>query len=234
VTTRCPDGHDSTDAEYCSECGLEMAPTGAAVVAAPVPAPAGGARLAEEGEEAEEEVHTDTIVAGNAKCPRCLEPMAPGDRFCEGCGHDATIPWPPDGASSDPGAAEVQWTVIVRADRAVWESLGDPTMHFPAGCVERTIVLEGDEVLVGRSNPEQANHPEIDLGGDYDDPAVSRRHARLCRGTDATWTVTDLDSSNGTWYNDHDAPIPPGRPVALADGDRLQIGAFTVLEFRRA
>ncbi|GHG98104.1 hypothetical protein GCM10012319_63360 [Comamonas sp. KCTC 72670] len=61
-----------------------------------------------------------------------------------------------------------------------------------------------------------------------DDHGVSRRHARIVRGSDGSCHVTDLDSTNGTLLN--------GVPVSsaeLMEGDRLQIGTVTVFRFSK-
>lgn len=58
------------------------------------------------------------------------------------------------------------------------------------------------------------------------DIRASRAHARVDRGQDGGWRVTDLNSSNGTYLND--ARLEGGQP--LGPGDRIRIGS-TVLEF---
>lgn len=59
-------------------------------------------------------------------------------------------------------------------------------------------------------------------------PAISRAHCRLCEQGDATLTVEDLGSANGTFVNG--SRIAPGRVVALSAGDRLTLAntEFTV------
>lgn len=56
------------------------------------------------------------------------------------------------------------------------------------------------------------------------DRATSRRHARLER-TDGGWTVTDLDSRNGTFVND--APLQGRAP--LVPGDVVRFGSVALL-----
>ena len=60
-----------------------------------------------------------------------------------------------------------------------------------------------------------------------DDPGVSRRQAMLLRRPDGTLLVRDLGSANGTRLNGAD--LTPGADAPLADGDRIGIGAWTVL-----
>ena len=81
---------------------------------------------------------------------------------------------------------------------------GDPTR----------VTAVGPTVVVGRG---------ADCGVRLDHAMVSRRHARLDRSADGHWHVTDLQSHNGTRVND--APVAD---VALAVGDRVGIGPFTL------
>lgn len=55
------------------------------------------------------------------------------------------------------------------------------------------------------------------------DPNVSRRHAEL-RRNDATWTLVDLGSTNGTTVNGRS-----GSEHALKDGDKLGFGTSALL-----
>ncbi|MCC6644781.1 MAG: diguanylate cyclase [Polyangiaceae bacterium] len=58
------------------------------------------------------------------------------------------------------------------------------------------------------------------------DVSLSRIHARLIRAG-GHWIIADAGSTNGTFVND--ARLT--KPVALADGDRVQLGSSTVLRF---
>lgn len=69
-----------------------------------------------------------------------------------------------------------------------------------------------DGLLVGR-----AAHADLRL----DDPSVSREHA-VVRRRDATWTVMDNGSRNGTVLNGTRIPMHADCP--LRDGDRLEVG----------
>lgn len=52
------------------------------------------------------------------------------------------------------------------------------------------------------------------------DVSVSRHHARIKRNDDGSYTITDLDSSNGSWVNGRRI----SSPVRLRHGERLQFG----------
>ena len=69
--------------------------------------------------------------------------------------------------------------------------------------------------------------PEIDLAGPTLDPGVSRLHAVLTAGPDGTWTVTDAGSDNGIRVNGRD--VPPDEAVPLRHGDRIHLGAWTLI-----
>jgi len=80
-------------------------------------------------------------------------------------------------------------------------------------------LAEGREVLVGRGD-----QAAIQLR----DEGISRRHATL-RVDGAYAEVKDLGSQNGTWVNG------TRRAAAqLADGDRIQLGAATILQYVHA
>ena len=80
----------------------------------------------------------------------------------------------------------------------------------------RTVPVRGDDLVIGRSG--------ADL--DVDDRGVSRRHARISRGTDGAWTLVDLGSTNGTFLNG--ARV---RAARLEDGDEIRVGAATSFRF---
>src|SRR5688500_20329160 len=75
ATVACPNGHESTDNDYCSTCGTRIDGT-ASVPAAAVddPGPAGAAPAPAD--------------APAQVCPNCSTDLDPGSRFCEVCGYD--------------------------------------------------------------------------------------------------------------------------------------------------
>lgn len=77
--------------------------------------------------------------------------------------------------------------------------------------------LEGAIVVLGRSE-----HADIRLTVD----GVSRKHAEIRRDENGDLTIVDLHSTNGVWVE--------GRRVhthLLHDGERIQLGANTVLQY---
>ena len=141
-------------------------------------------------------------------------------------------PRPPAPTSLAPNVAGT-WTAVVTADRAYYESVraadaaDEGSMSFPAYVAERRIPLDGDEVRIGRRSSKSPHQPDIDLTGPPTDPGVSRRHAELRRSQDGNWSVIDLDSPNGIQVNGKD--VPSGAAVPVTAGDRIHLGAWTLI-----
>lgn len=63
------------------------------------------------------------------------------------------------------------------------------------------------------------------------DPGVSQKHLTFKFQCEASsWSVSDLDTSNGTLVNDFQ--IPPSSPFPVSDGDTIKIGEFTVISVK--
>jgi hypothetical protein len=143
----------------------------------------------------------------------------------------------PPGPPPVPAAAETAWTAVVSADRAYYDAVqaaGGPDaagIAFPAYFPQRRFRLAGTEVRIGRHSTSSGIDPEIDLSVAPADPGVSRLHAVLLKAPDGTWSIVDPGSANGTAVNGSE--IPPGQAVALRDGDRVHLGAWTELRVVR-
>jgi serine/threonine protein kinase len=148
----------------------------------------------------------------------------------------ASLPSPPPGSPSRPAAAGT-WTAVVGADRAYYDSVqavsdqDAASIVFPAFVPERRFLLSGTEVRIGRRSVSRRIEPEIDLTGPPTDPGVSRLHAVLIAGPDRNWSVVDAGSPNGIVVNGKD--VPPGETVPLRAGDRIYLGAWTVITITR-
>lgn len=146
----CPDGHASTDPEYCDVCGVPMTAATATRQSAPDAGAAAQPAPAAEGSQ--------------ARCPDCGTPREPPDsRFCEACGYDwvlgssrpesaglhdrsaaaasapavssaparsssggeqpgaASPSGADDEASSDMAGLETRWVAVISADRAYYD-----------------------------------------------------------------------------------------------------------------
>jgi len=141
------------------------------------------------------------------------------------------------GAVPDP-ATPGDWLVVATADRAYYDmvtSSGGPdaaSVRFPAYCPERRFALIGQEMRIGRRSASRGLTPEIDLTGPPLDPGVSRLHAVLIARPDLGWAVIDPGSENGTLVNGDE--IATGVAVPLHDGDRIHLGAWTLITVSKA
>ncbi|HYZ54187.1 MAG TPA: FHA domain-containing protein [Streptosporangiaceae bacterium] len=144
------------------------------------------------------------------------------------------------GSGSAPAGARTAtgWVAEVAADRAYFDKVvaqggaDAGTLRFPAYCPRRRFRLTGPEVRIGRRSVQRGIEPEIDLTGPPADPGVSRMHAVLILEPDGSLTVIDPGSENGTLVNGSEIPV--GVKVPLAEGDSIQLGAWTVITIRAA
>jgi hypothetical protein len=220
----CPEGHVTESTDFCDVCGIRVGGSAPAPAAAKV---AGG--------------------AGNAaqSCPQCGADR-PG-LFCETCGYSfaAGRPGPgpgrgaaPDAAPQGAGFGTRAWTAVVTADRAHFDRVvaasgpDSGLMRFPADYPERRFPLSRPEMRIGRRSASRGLTPEIDLTGPPLDPGISHLHAVLTAEPDGAWTVHDPGSANGTLVNDRE--LAHGARVRLRDGDRVFVGAWTVLTIQSA
>jgi two-component system, cell cycle response regulator len=81
----------------------------------------------------------------------------------------------------------------------------------------RQFKLNDSSVCIGRAK-------ECDIC--IDEEGISRKHVQIDRDTKGNITITDLNSTNGTYFN--------GSRISrrtLQDGDKIQIGPTTILKF---
>jgi hypothetical protein len=227
---RCPKGHVSIDADYCSECGARMGGAPSAITAATAIAPEALA-----------------AAAGSEPCPVCATLRVPGTRFCEVCRFDfatatrsdptappaappvaepsmAAAPKPsappPPPQQQHPVSVPQHWDVVISVDPSLYQN-PDPAQPCPAGAPDRTFPLDMEENLVGRRSDRKDIHPEIIIA----DPGISRRHLTFRRRDDGGFVALELGSTNGTTLNE--APLEPGIPTPLKGGDQLTLGCWT-------
>lgn len=200
----CPQGHASGADDYCDVCGARMSAGGPASVPSPETPP--------------------------AECPVCRAPRA--GQFCEVCGHD----YAGTGANAPSFTTRVRWEAVAAADHAYYRRVvgaGGPdagAVSFPPYCPERSFALEGEQVRIGRRSRARNLTPEIDLTGPPEDTGISHLHAVLLAQPDGTWLLVDPGSANGTQVNGR--PIEVNVPVPVGAGDRIHLGAWTVLTLR--
>lgn len=255
---KCPKGHESTESDYCSECGAKI--NGSPELAL---ADSEGARNALGGAKhfATNSV-TSTGPQTNAAqavqiCPDCTAPHEPdsGD-FCEICGYNFISgvhgEVPPVPITPTP-ATEI--TNLARAETPLSDSLMSNSTS--SRTVEETevtfeVVVTIDPSLHEAGSPlPPTNQPPItfrleresnligrrsELRGinpevalDIDD-AVSHRHALLNRQPDGTFVVRDIGSTNGTKLNGIELAAMVDTPIQ--DGDEFTLGHWTRIKVK--
>jgi CRP-like cAMP-binding protein len=84
-------------------------------------------------------------------------------------------------------------------------------------------LAECKETTVGRIDPVTGIHPDIDLTAVDSKRSISRRHARIRREDDGTFSVIeDVAAMNGTFVNG--VRLNAGRPFPLRSGDVVVFG----------
>lgn len=240
-TYKCPKGHESTESDYCSECGAKINGTPELALSKnPVTAT------------------VPPTAKAVVNCPDCTAPHEPdsGD-FCEICGYNfvtgahgevppvavseamakSIAPTPAlettlrtegerESVSSFPPSPPLPLSleVIVTIDPSLYEegSPQPPTHQAPI-----TFRLDKESNLIGRSSEVRGIHPEVAL--DFDD-AVSHRHALLNRRADGTFIVRDIGSTNGTKLNGVELAAMVDTPIQ--DGDELTLGHWTRIKVK--
>ena len=159
-------------------------------------------------------------------CPNCGS-EAGGAGTCPECGFTMSA------LDSAPVWEEQHWQVLVRPDREHFDRVDADGVEFPEAVTSRRIDLTGDIARIGRRSQSKGTTPEIDLSGSMEDVGVSHRHAVLMRQPDGSWAMADQGSSNGTFLNGDEDPLPANRRFPLKDGDRIHVGAWTSLTVER-
>ncbi|PSB22236.1 FHA domain-containing protein [Phormidesmis priestleyi ULC007] len=214
-TYLCPKGHESSESDYCSECGAKIGSSSAAIVP-PIP---------------------EKVAA--QLCPDCSAPHElHSGNFCEICGYNfvtkahGELPMiqpvaikvvaPLETVTTKQGEEESatrEWEVVVTIE----PSLRHPdSPEPPADQPPITIRLDKSTHLIGRTSQVRAVYPDIAI--DFDD-AVSHRHALIDRQPDNTFTLRDIGSSNGTQLNG--VELKPMVDSPLKNGDAVTIGHWT-------
>ncbi len=221
----CPKGHNSTEADFCSECGAKITGVG---IAEPL------------SNSTHKSIPASNIGVAIQACPECSTPHeADSGDFCEICGFnfltntkggDPLSNFPPaiksitsiSTAPTQPpnSAAHVtsHWQVTISID----PSLATPASPPAPSQAPITIDLNQGTNLIGRTSQARAIHPEIPL--DVDD-AVSSRHAILTLHPDGSLTLRDIGSSNGTLINGKE--IATMADISIVSGAEITLGHWT-------
>ncbi|MGV0024975.1 FHA domain-containing protein [Phormidesmis priestleyi] len=221
----CPKGHESTESDYCSECG---------------------AKIGSVSEVAPSVVKDSTpVITSSQLCPDCsaLHELGSGN-FCEICGYNFTTgahgELPVTISSSDPQGvapipevpttkqggeekAAIAWEVVVTIDSVPHHPDSPP----PPDLAPMTIRLDKTAHLIGRTSQIRAIYPEIALNVD---DAVSHRHALIECQSDGDLTLRDIGSANGTELNG--VEIKPMTDIRLKNADEITIGHWTRIQVK--
>jgi FHA domain/Double zinc ribbon len=243
----CPNGHVSTDPDYCDTCGT---PLGAA------PSPSTGTPASSSGSAASNSPGSGSSSsapsgpAAMTACPSCGESNAESNLFCESCGLDfvtgqapppivtaaaVLVPAAPS-VAIDPGR-DLGWVANLAVDTA-WFAVKGEGIGTPPTRGVKDVPLFHVKAVVGRSRSAGAQ-PGIIVD---DDHGISRQHAEFHYDeVGDAWSVTDLSSTNGTFVLAEDAvptaelePIPPGVARPLIAGERVHLGAWTLITLTKS
>ncbi len=218
----CPKNHNSTEADFCSECGAKIMGLGIAELTPnPISLP------------------TNTSSSSSVSCPVCSTPHeADSGNFCEICGYNflsgaqggvpfpapvtefqSIITLPPTTIS--PPAATGQWQAIISID----SRFATPDSPPAPDRLPITIPLTKPISAIGRTSQGRAIYPDISL--DFDD-AVSSRHAILTLNPDGSLILRDIGSSNGTIVNGKEVGIMVD--ITIRSGDEIILGHWTKIK----
>ncbi|MCG5220121.1 FHA domain-containing protein [Streptosporangium sp. KLBMP 9127] len=225
----CPDCEAPRTGRFCEECGYDFAVE-----------VSGSVRMAEQAAQAQVQVQTQSQALRDprfAPGPGSASAQQPSGGYLSApVGTGAYLPAPGGTAAMPlPGV----WEAVVTADRAYYETIigqGGPdasSVPFPPYCPERRFPLHGQQVRIGRHSRSRGLTPEIDLSGPPEDPGVSHLHAVLLSQPDGSWLLVDPGSANGTTVGGSADLLEPNVPVPVGDGDRIQLGAWTVITLRK-
>lgn len=137
-----------------------------------------------------------------AQQPAWTPPPQPGGPICDVCGR-MNKPNARFCAGCGSPLKKPTPKLVITSPRAAWEM---PLTHFPC--------------RIGRRDPAQNHHPEIDLA-EHDRGIASRRHAVIQQSGDI-YQLVDQGSINGTSING--VPMTAYQPHTLRAGDRIRIG----------
>jgi hypothetical protein len=146
----------------------------------------------------------------------------------------------PSGLEQSPAPTGSTIVITVTADAEYYAAqaqrgdIDEAEYPFPKYPQDRRFEFQGDRIRIGRPSTSRGITVEIDLTGPPLDPAISHLHAQILRAPDGTWSVVDLNSSNGTRVNGEADPIDPETEHPVGVGDRIHLGVWTTLTIEEA
>lgn len=161
------------------------------------------------------------------KCSNCGAPYKIDDAVCEKCGHvlfDTRVSTV--ALQVDPSLLRLRRNRSSNDDQNVAQPEKAVSL-LVRGMAERFIFEEGTEIILGRTDLLSSDPGHFDLtryGGH--DRGVSRTHAVLRFSHDQI-TLTDLNSSNGTFVNAQ--KLKPNEPHVMKHGDEVMLGSLSIV-----
>lgn len=249
MTYKCPKGHQSTDSDYCSECGALI-----------------GVSKILTSEPIQGAASSKPLPISQEICPDCGTLREGNDRFCEVCRHDfqdnktgvaevilaskqalepqedinrievpevnhgspqpmnQPIKAPATGGIDTISPVIVQKLNIIISVEKEKVSSWEGESPIKPDTMDKVFPLDLDENLVGRRSQGKGVYPEIEIN----DPGVSRRHLKFIKQSDGSFGVLELGSANGTELNG--AILEPGVVTTVKSGDELTFGIWTRLK----
>jgi hypothetical protein len=221
-------GAMSTEADFCSSCGIQLTPD----APAPASAPVAGSSSATVAGAAGSAAHS------NEACPKCsAEREDPSSPFCGTCGYNFVTKLggdvvPPEQVSAPAAPAAVKTSSGPVAATSSLSGQSGPRMDItitvdfskpnaPKVRPSLNFNLFDEESLIGRTSTSVKQTVAIE------DEAISKRHALIVRGHDGSYIIRDLNSTNGTAVNG--SPLVAGADQPLKEGDLVTLGEFTVI-----
>ena len=229
----CSKGHYSSDQDYCSECGVAI------LSSSNFSAAQSNVNI----------INTVGAPNGMEKCPECLTSRPESARYCEACRYDfisgssfsslsgiaaqVNTPTPipevlqpamaaTESSRKSDNAPMIAQRLLIRivVDPALYTE-PDPETPCPVNQAEKIFHLDLDENTLGRQFDGKGVHPEIVI----QDPGISRRHLKFVRNNDGTYSVLELGSANGTYFNGN--VLEAGVVMPMAPGDQMSLGMWT-------
>ena len=146
----------------------------------------------------------------NGRCPDCGCENLPSSRFCSECG--AALPI--TSAHPAPLADHAPLRFVIA---------NGVTIHISPGATT------SNTWIIGREDPVNDIHPDIDLTPHDPNSSVSRRHAQITLSGDRC-VLTSLTTTNWTALNG--SRLAPQQAVLLSPGDRIEF-AHCAVTFER-
>lgn len=218
---KCPKGHESTDSDFCSDCG---------------------SKISNQSFIKKEELE----IKAEENCPDCGTHRVSGGIFCEVCQYNFkekksslqkvsstivnAIPVKENVSvnlkenlklkEDSIAISYVKIKVIVKTDLSLMKEPFEG-IKLPENQVDRSFPIDLEENLIGRRSDIKKIYPEVEVA----DSGVSHRHCQIIKQSDGLFYLIDLNSANGTKLNGKD--LVPGVNNKLNVNDEIILGMWS-------